>query len=110
MRSMLAVAAIMAAIFVSSPVYAVTLKPGSPACLTEDLYSQLGVAVSQNDMDALNWLGSHGCTVSDKPLHVTVLEMKDWGSLAHVRAYRGKVAVEVWTPRESLAGYDPVQR
>ncbi len=59
-------------------------------------------------MDALSWLGSNGCTISDKPLHVTVLDLSTWGSLAHLRVYRGKIAVEVWAARESLDGYDPL--
>ncbi len=97
------------AALLSTPAYAVTLKKDAPVCLSEDLYSQMTLAVYKKDMDALNWLATNGCTVSDKPLHVTVLDLSGWGSLAHVRAYRGSHAVEVWTARESLDGYDPLK-
>lgn len=99
-------AALMAAI--AMPAHAATLKPASPACISEEMYDQLLKAAYSQDMEALAYLSGNGCSVSDKPLHATVLGLSSWGSLAHVRVYRGSHAVEVWTAREHLDGYDPL--
>jgi hypothetical protein len=106
MRRLFILTAIAAA--VSAPAYSVTLKKDMPVCITEDLYQQMVVAAFKKDMDALTYLAANGCTISDKPLKVTVLDLSTWGSLAHIRVYRGKYAAEVWTARESLDGYDPL--
>jgi hypothetical protein len=106
MRKIIILAAIAA--IISTPAFAVTLKKDTPVCISEDLYSQMTTAVYRKDMDALIYLAQNGCTISDKPLNVTVLDLSGWGGLAHVRVYRGKHAAEVWTARESLDGYDPL--
>jgi hypothetical protein len=85
------------------------LKPYSQTCLTENLLDQFETALISQDMQALGWLTEHGCTISDKPLKVTVLNLSSWGGKAHVRVYRGKHAVEVWTPRDQLEGYEAAQ-
>ncbi len=107
MRTLILTAIVAATI--SSPALAVTLKTGSPVCISEDLYSQMTAAVFKNDMDAINWLAQNGCTASDRPLKATVIGLSSWGSLAHVRVYRGKYAAELWTARESLDNYDPLK-
>ena len=98
-----AMAAVMA-----SPAYAVTLKKDMPVCITEDLMSQFFKALASKDMDAFQYLLDNGCRISDKALKVTVLDTSNFGTLAHIRAYRGKNAVEVYTPIEALDGYDPL--
>jgi hypothetical protein len=94
----------------STPAMAgVTMKVGVPACLTEDLFDQLIRAAEEKDMDALNYLSKNGCMVSGKPTKVTVLDLDSTGMLAHVRAYRGKIAAEMWTATLGLDGYDPLR-
>ena len=105
MRKTLFLAACAA--FISSQAQAVTLKSGMPSCLSEELFMQMAHAVADKDMEAITWLASNGCAISDKPLHASVIDTD--GMLAHIRAYRGKHAVEVWTPIEALDGYDPVK-
>jgi hypothetical protein len=106
-RNLLITAAIVASL--STPAMAnPTLNPFSAGCLTEDLAKQFSSSLYSHDMGAMAYLLDHGCSVSDKPLKVTVLELSSWGAYAHVRVYRGKHAIEVWTPRNNLDGYDPL--
>ena len=107
MRKPIILAALAAVI--TSPAYAVTLKPGSPACLTEELFMQLARAVVSKDTDAINYLSENGCLVSGKTTKVTVLGFNDNGTVAHIRAYRGKITSEMWTITEGLEGYDPLK-
>jgi hypothetical protein len=107
MRKSIILAALAASI--AAPAAAVTLKAGSPVCLTEDLYSQMTTAAFRHDANALVWLAANGCRVSETPLKATVLDLSAWGGLAHVRVYRGSHAAEVWTARQSLDGYDPLK-
>ena len=78
-----------------------------PSCISEDLFMQMAHAVNDKDMEAITWLANNGYGISQKPLHVSVIDTD--GMLAHVRAYRGKHAVEVWTPVAALDGYDPLK-
>ncbi len=103
MRKLLTLSAIAAVI--SAPAYAVTIKKDSPSCISEELFMQMAHAVVDKDMEAITWLANNGCGISQKPVHVTVIDVD--GALAHVRAYKGKVAVEVWTPVDALDGYNP---
>ena len=105
MRKSITLAAL--ALLVWSPANAVTLKKGMPSCVSEDLFMQMAHAVVDKDMEAISWLADNGCGISAKALHVSVIDTD--GALAHVRAYRGKVAAEVWTPVEALDGYDPAK-
>jgi hypothetical protein len=89
---------------ISSPAYSVTIKKGMPSCVSEELFMQMAHAVVDKDMEAITWLADNGCGISQKALHASVIETD--GALAHVRAYRGRVAVEVWTPVEALEGYE----
>jgi hypothetical protein len=91
----------------SAPSYAVTLKSGMPSCLSEELFMQMAHAVNDKDMEAITWLANNGCGISQKAVHVSVIDTD--GALAHVRAYKGKVAVEVWAPVAALDGYDPLK-
>ena len=104
MRKIIILAALAAVI--TSPAYAVTIKKGMPSCISEELFVQMAHAVVEKDMEAINWMANNGCGISKKPVHATVIDTD--GALAHVRAYGGKIAVEVWTPVEALDGYDPL--
>jgi hypothetical protein len=103
MRKSIILAAV--AVSLSSQAYAVNIKKDMPSCLTEDLFMQMAQAVIDKDVEAITWLANNGCAVSQKAVHVSVIDTD--GGLAHVRAYRGKIAVEVWTPIEALDGYNP---
>ena len=89
---------------ISFPVAAETLQANQPVCLTEDLLTQLNKAAFEQDMPALEYLAANGCSMSSAPLHATILEVSSWGTMVHIRAYRDKHAVEVWTFRSALAG------
>jgi hypothetical protein len=96
------------AVLFSSPAFAETLKPYSPACATQDLLEQMHDAALRQDMHALDWLSRNGCAMNTEPVQVTVLGLSSWGGYAHVRAYRGKHSAEVWTDRAAVDGYDPL--
>lgn len=84
-----------------------TLKAGHPACLTADLLSQLNKAISDSDMNALNFLGENGCTITKAGVPVTELETGPWGFTVHVRAYAGKHVAEAWVYRDAINGLEP---
>ena len=107
MRISIAIAA-LAAVFISFPADAASLKTGYPVCITQDLLEQTHMAAASGDSTALVWLADNGCSMTGDPLHVTVLGLSSWGGYAHVRAYRGKHSAEVWTDREAVEGYDPL--
>lgn len=103
MRKTIILAAI--AVVISAPAYAVTIKKDMPSCISEELFMQMAHAAVDKDMEAINWLADNGCGITKKAVHVSVLDVD--GALAHVRAYKGKIAVEVWTPVDALDGYNP---
>jgi hypothetical protein len=107
MRNIFISAAILTALITNSA-SAANLKSGYPVCVTQDLLEQTHLAATSGDSTALMWLADNGCTMTSEPLHVTVLGTSSWGGYAHIRAYRGKHASEVWTDRDAVEGYDPL--
>ena len=105
MREVILLAALAA--LTATPAHAVSIKKGMPSCISEELFMQMARAVLDKDMEAISWLANNGCGITQGPIHATVIDTD--GALAHVRAYRGKHAVEVWTPVEALDGYDPAK-
>lgn len=106
MRNTIILAALVAAI--SAPAHAETLKANYPVCVSQDMLEQFHDALSKQDMPALNWLSANGCAATVDGLQVTVLGLSSWGGYANIRVYRGKHAAEVWTDREAVIGYDPL--
>lgn len=82
--------------------HADSLKGGYPACLSEDLYGQFGMAVANKDNNALQYLMKHGCVASTKAgLKVSVLHTT-WTGLVNVRIYDRDDVFEMWTPFENI--------
>ena len=107
MRISIAIA-VLAALFITDSASAETLKAGYPVCITQDLLEQDHIAVAKSDIDALGWLAEHGCGLSSEGVRATVLGAGGFGSYVHIRAYRGKHAVEAWVDKDAVEGYDPL--
>lgn len=74
---------------------------GHAACLTEELLDQMISAAVDRDNRAMNHLLANGCIVPRAGIPVTVLD-RTWTGKAHVRAYVGDNALELWTVRDAL--------
>ncbi len=74
---------------------------GHAACLSEDLLDQLVSAAVDNDNRAIDYLMSNGCFVPREGVPVSVIRQTFTGK-AHVRAYLGDQAIELWTLRDAL--------
>lgn len=86
---------------------ALTLKGGHPACLTQDLLSQVSKAIAAQDDNALSYLFENGCVITKEGVPVTELEIGDWGFAVHVRGYAKKHSAETWVYRDAVNGLDP---
>jgi|SRR5581483_303272 len=76
------------------------------ACISKDLFDQAISAVSQHDQKGFDYLMGRGCIIPKTGTEVSVLD-SGFGWL-RVRAYASTGdAVELWTTREAIKGYQP---
>jgi len=69
---------------------------GYSACLTEDLYDQMSVALMNKDSRSSSYLLKHGCIITKKGTPISVLKKSFFGG-TKVRAYIGDEAIVLWT-------------
>jgi len=78
-----------------------TLKSGSAACVSKDLYDQFLSAAVKKDQPGLRYLFEHGCIITKDNFQISVLD-QSWTGTAKVRAYLGDDAVVLWVRNESI--------
>lgn len=76
------------------------------ACLTEELLDQFITAATDRDQRGMEYLLGNGCFSPHQGVPVSVLDWT-WTGKLHVRAYGDQGAVEVWTVRDAVVGYNP---
>jgi hypothetical protein len=82
-------------------IHAATIKNGSIACLSEELFDQMIHATVEHDPDGQQYLLKNGCIVIGRDFRASVLQ-RTFGK-AKLRIYTGKDAVVIWTNIESVA-------
>lgn len=81
---------------VTTQLHAATLDEYKIACVGEDLFDQATRAIVTNDVKGLLYLLEHGCIFPKHDVEISVLDTTLTGT-AHVRAYVGDSAIELWT-------------
>lgn len=105
MRSITIIAA-AAAILVTSPARADTLKEGYPICISEELLDQMYTAILNQDLDGIEYLIGRGCSVTKAGVKASLLGRAGW-SRAHIRVYAGRDAAEAWVSLGALESWKP---
>lgn len=98
MKKLLAAALVLLSVSSAS---AATTNGGYPACVTEDMFDQFIQAMNRKDEDGLYYLMTHGCTIPDKGLKISVLDTTFSGK-AKIRIYVGNDAIVMWTNIENV--------
>jgi len=75
----------------STTANAASLKGGYWACVSEDLFDQIGMAAVKKDKNAVKYLIKNGCFGPKAGIPISVLNTS-WGT-AKVRAYVGNQAI-----------------
>ncbi len=84
----------------STTANAASLKGGYWACVSEDLFDQIGMAAVKKDKNAVKYLMNNGCIVAKAGIPISILDTS-WGT-AKVRAYVGNQAIVLWTNTENI--------
>ena len=84
----------------STTANAASLKGGYWACVSEDLFDQIGMAAVKKDKNAVKYLIKNGCFGPKAGISISILDTS-WGT-AKVRAYVGNQAIVLWTNTENI--------
>lgn len=105
MKRLLPTATILAAL-IAPGVAADSLKKGALGCLSESLFDQLIIAITNKDQRAVRYLLAAGCLKTNQAAPVTVLDAGIFSGKSKVRAYAGGSAVELWVFTEDIVSRD----
>ena len=78
------------------------LKGGYPACISEDLFDQLGIAAAKDDTQTWNYLFENGCFMTRGGISVTVLDSSRWKGKVKIKAYFDGESIVLWTNTENV--------
>ena len=73
------------------------LKGGYPACVTPDLFGEIGQAITSNDNERIKYLLRHGCVVTRVGVRFELLGINFWSGAARIRLNLESRDLEVWT-------------
>lgn len=97
MRKVILIAGLL---FITTPLFAGSIKGGYPACISKELFDEIENALIRKDEKTVNYLEQNGCFYLKSGLAYSLIS-ESWG-IAQIRVYVGGTSVILWTNIENL--------